>query len=172
MRTLLKLILLALIVLACSGSSKIESKNEQTTTYYLIRHAEKNRDDKTDKDPNLNDKGLKRANNWAKTFENITFDNVYSTNYNRTKETALPTAKSNGLELQIYDPRTINISEFTDKTKGKTILIVGHSNTTPSLANKLLDEKKYEIIDDTNNANLYIVTIVGDKKVSTLLHIN
>lgn len=142
------------------------------TTYYLIRHAEKDRSDSSNKDPHLIEKGLLRAENWAKTFKNINFDAVYSTNYNRTKETALPTAKANNKELMFYDPRQLDIETFKAQTKGKTVLIVGHSNTTPFFANALLDQKKYEMIVDDNNGNLYIITLDGDSKDAMLLKIN
>ena len=38
---------------------------EETTTYYLIRHAEKVRTDATNRNPDLNEAGKKRAANWA-----------------------------------------------------------------------------------------------------------
>jgi broad specificity phosphatase PhoE len=58
--------------------------------------------------------------------------------------------------------------EFAAATKGKTILIVGHSNTTPVFANKILGESKYKNMNDDDNASLYIVTIVGSKKKSRI----
>lgn len=53
-------------------------------------------------------------------------------------------------------------------TKGKTVLIVGHSNTTPKFVNDLLGEVKYQDIADNNNANLYKVTITNDGKTDEL----
>ena len=53
-------------------SSLISCTSEETkTTYYLIRHAEKDRTDAANKDPNLNRKGLERAERWADYFEKI-----------------------------------------------------------------------------------------------------
>ena len=144
----------------------------KTTTYYLIRHAEKDRSDKSNRNPKLTEAGLQRAENWAKTLKDIKFDAVYSTDYNRTKETATPTAKANNLELKFYDPRDMKMAQFMKKTKGKTVLIVGHSNTTPMFTNGLLGEKKYDMIADDNNSNLYIVTISDDAKSSTVLVVN
>jgi phosphohistidine phosphatase SixA len=144
----------------------------KTTTYYLIRHAEKDRSDKSNRNPKLTEAGLQRAEKWAKTLKDIKFDAVYSTDYNRTKETATPTAKANNLELKFYDPRDMKMAQFMKKTKGKTVLIVGHSNTTPMFTNGLLGEKKYDMIADDNNSNLYIVTISDDAKSSTVLVVN
>ncbi|MBT8375825.1 MAG: histidine phosphatase family protein [Bacteroidia bacterium] len=148
-----------------------ESKDE-VTTYYLIRHAEKDRSDKTNRNPHLNKKGLKRAKKWSEVFTNIDFDLIYSTDYHRTRETAMPTVQANKISLDLYDPRSINYEDFLSDTQGKTVLIVGHSNTTPLFTNKLLGDDKYDQIDDNNNANLYILTIIYDTKTSTLLVID
>lgn len=146
-------------------------KEQKVTTYYLIRHAEKDESDKTNKDPHLTEEGKKRAKNWTTVFGDVKFDMVYSTNYNRTKETAGPTAKANNVDITFYDPRNLKLEDLIKETEGKTVLIVGHSNTTPMLTNALLNEKKYNQIDESNNANLYIVTITDYTKSSTLLKI-
>ena len=146
--------------------------SDETTTYYLIRHAEKDRTDKTNRNPNLNEKGLERAKKWANHFKNIDLDAVYSTKYNRTMQTATPTAESKKLEILNYDPRKMYDSIFQQNTKGKTVLVVGHSNTTPVFANKILGEKKYENMSDNDNASLYIVTISDDKKTSKIEKVN
>lgn len=94
----MKKILLAsilFIVFACGKAQTKEIKQtnakEEITTYYFIRHSEKNRASRT-KNPNLLEKGQDRAENWAHYFKSVAFDAVYSTNYNRTKQTATPTA--------------------------------------------------------------------------------
>ncbi len=156
------------LILVVISSLNIKAQESEVTTYYFIRHAEKSRTDSTDKNPNLTEKGNKRAKNWSVVFKNITFDFVYSTNYNRTIQTATPTAKNNNLEIQFYNPRELYNKEFKLKTTGKTVLVVGHSNTTPHFVNKVLDKEKYLAIDDGNNSNLYIVTIV-DNQISTIL---
>lgn len=168
----LLILLLSLFTVFQLQSQEVDIKETTTTTYYLIRHAEKDLSDKTNRNPHLTEAGNQRAENWAKVFANIEFDMVYSTNYNRTKETAAPTAKANTVEVSFYDPRDIKLKEFMETTKGKTVLIVGHSNSTPMFTNGLLGKKKYEDIAHDNNANLYIVTVTEDSKSSTVLVIN
>lgn len=128
----------------------------QTTTFYFIRHAEKA---DSSKDPVLSEEGMKRANHWNDIFSAVTFDAVYSTNYNRTQQTATPTAKKNKVIIKLYDPKTIDIEKLKKEHLGQTILIVGHSNTTPDLVNKLIHQNVYETIEETTFGNLYIVTI-------------
>ena len=149
-----------------------EYKAPTVTTYYLIRHAEKDRSDKNNRNPHLTEKGIKRAKNWATAFKNITFDAVYSTDYHRTKETALPTAEAHNLELKLYDPRKIDRQKFMTETKGQTVLIVGHSNTTPMFANNLIGNKTYDMMADSNNGGLYIVTVTNSDISSMVLQIN
>ena len=57
-------------------------------------------------------------------------------------------------------------SIFQKNTAGKTVLVVGHSNTTPAFVNKIIGEKKYKDIDENDNASLFIVTITKDGKTS------
>jgi len=148
------------------------SDTSKTAVYYLIRHAEKDRSDKTNKNPNLTAEGHKRAANWASVFQNVPFDAVYSTEYNRTLQTAQPTADAKELQVKIYDPYQLNMDTFVKETTGKTVLIVGHSNTTPDFVNRLINEEAYESIADDNNGNLYIVTIAGDATTVQLLTVN
>jgi len=54
---------------------------------------------------------------------------------------------------------------------GKTVLVVGHSNTTPQFVNKIIGKEEYIDIDDLNNSNLYIVTIINGVKTAILLKI-
>ncbi|WP_353778442.1 histidine phosphatase family protein [Winogradskyella sp. 3972H.M.0a.05] len=170
MKYIFTLFLCALFALPTFGQET--SAETETTTYYFIRHAEKDRSDKTNRDPHLTEAGKKRAEDWSKILSHIKFDIVYSTNYNRTKETAQPTADKNNLEITLYDPRNIDGKAFMSDTKGKTVLVVGHSNTTPMFVNGVLGAQKYPQMDDNNNGSLYIVTVAGDTKVDQLLEIN
>ena len=165
MRTFLLFIFVSCLFVSC----KSIDKNPIETTYYFIRHAEKDRTDKTNRDPELTNAGHERARHWAKYFEAIDLDVVYSTNYKRTTSTAVQTAINKGLEVQLYNPRTLNDSLFQAATKGKTVLVVGHSNTTPAFVNAVLGEEKYPAIDDTNNGNLYTLTITRSGEMESTL---
>lgn len=160
----MKKIFLGLIL----GLVALSSPCQEISTYYLIRHAEKVITE--DRNPDLTEKGYSRAQTWVNIFKDVKFDAVYSTDYIRTIKTAKPTAQDQGLEIQKYHPTKIDIEKFLKDTKGKTVLIVGHSNTTPTITNKLIGEKKYEFIEDDVFGNLYIVEIIGELKTSQLLH--
>ncbi len=132
----------------------------QETTLIMVRHAEK-MDDGT-RDPSLNDAGVERAERLANLLqEDFEVSAVYSTPYKRTQETAKPLADLIGSEIQHYDPRDPQgfIGFLMDSKKGKTVLIVGHSNTTPALVNLALGEDKYEQLDESAYGNIFIVSI-------------
>jgi broad specificity phosphatase PhoE len=148
-----------------------QENSSEITTYYFIRHAEKIRKDPENKNPYLTKKGLERAENWSKVFENVAFDEIYSTKFNRTIQTAEPTAKSQQLEIQYYSPNDLYNADFQKKTMYKTVLVVGHSNTTPQFVNDILGKNEYSEIEDNNNSNLYILTIIGKSKSCVLLKI-
>jgi broad specificity phosphatase PhoE len=152
--------------------SQEERLTAETTTYYFIRHAEKDRTDATNKNPELNILGEKRAVLWRDYFKNIDFDVIYSTSYKRTQQTAEPTAIAKKLAIKNYDPVTLYSPKFKKDTKGKRVLIVGHSNTTPAFVNMILGHTKYKDIDDNDNSKLFIITILGDQITDQVLSIN
>ncbi|WP_335966799.1 phosphoglycerate mutase family protein [Galbibacter sp. PAP.153] len=168
----MKYILLLLCVLNFGCKNANEDKLAETTTLYFIRHAEKNRENPDEENPALTKKGLERAEKWSEILKNVPFDAVYSTNYTRTKQTATPTASKNGLSITTYPPENLDIEKIY--TQGlHHVLVVGHSNTVPKLVNKLIGKETYTDIEDTNNGNLYIVTLEGKTVVSVnLLTIN
>ena len=147
------------------------SSSQECSSFYLIRHAEKLRIDKTERNPKLNENGILRAEKWKEVLKNINLDKIYSTNYNRTIETANPTSKSQNIDITIYSPSNINYRNFKEINKGKKVLIVGHSNTIPNFVNGLIEKNFYDQIDDLNNSNLYLINICGDIISHQLLHV-
>lgn len=152
-----------------SETIKEPSKSSFNAIYYLIRHAEKVRTDPKNEDPKLNEDGMARAKTWEAYFKPIQIDEIYTTDFLRTKQTVSNIAKQKKMSPQIYNQNTIYSDEFLRKTNGKSVLIVGHSNTIPFLVNKLINEEKYIDMDDGDNSTLFKVTIDGEeKKVETI----
>lgn len=137
-----------------------------TTTYYFIRHAEKV---DNSKNPDLSEIGLERAKTWNKIFSEINFNQIYSTDYNRTLQTVNPTAIAKKTSIKLYNPKTIAIESFKKETLGKKILIVGHSNSVPNFVNKIINQEIYPNIDEDTFGNLYIVTFTDDTMIYQLL---
>ncbi|MGY8939022.1 MAG: histidine phosphatase family protein, partial [Flavobacteriales bacterium] len=112
------------------------------------------------------------AYNWAKYFETVALDAVYSSDYKRTQQTAEPTAAEKSLLIQFYDPNNMYDAIFQKVTLGKSVLVVGHSNTTPAFVNLILEQEKYQSMNDKDNSSLYVVTIQNRKKTSRVVRIH
>ena len=161
MRNIKPLIALAMIIVG-SISCKKDTKNVEpiVSTFYFIRHAEKDRTDPENPDPELNQDGLNRAIRWAEIFDPIPMDVIYSTNYERTSMTAAPTSVKKNIDIKYYDPNEVDIEEFKLINEGKNVLVVGHSNTTPAFVNKMIGFEKYDDMDDSDNSSLFIVRVI------------
>lgn len=153
----------SLFLLAFLLSTASLMAQEMTTSVYLIRHSEKVRSNPSDKNPHLNEKGKERAQTWKKFFKHIPLAAVYSTPYNRTQETAAPTAADKGITVESYHPVDVNLDSIVAIHQGHSILLVGHSNTIPLLTNKLIGRSKYPQLDDRDNASLFIVQVDGNE---------
>ncbi|WP_053991344.1 histidine phosphatase family protein [Mangrovimonas sp. TPBH4] len=162
--------LLLLLLLSFQGIS--QESNNNTSTYFLIRHAEKDRTDASNPDPHLSEIGLKRANQWDSVFSQVPLDRIFSTDYFRTKETVAPIAKRFNIDIELYDPNNLDINTFLNDTKGQTVLIVGHSNTTPATTNALISQDKYLMMEDDNNSFLYIVVLFKETVTDYILTID
>ncbi|MDA8686044.1 histidine phosphatase family protein [Robiginitalea sp.] len=171
-------VFLSIVLLICVGCDAENRQPERITpppitTIYLIRHAEKDRSDPSNPDPELNQEGLGRAMHWAEILEDVPLDAIYSTDYERTAMTAAPTSVKKDITVQYYDPQTLNVFQFKQEILGKKVLVVGHSNTTPDIVNKLLGkENQFPAMDDSDNGSLFVVHLSGDQSEVSRLHIN
>lgn len=166
-----KIILFSLLFITMA-TLKAQESVEKTTTYFLIRHAEKVRENPDDKNPDLNERGAQRAENWEKVLQHISFDAIYSTDYKRTLNTVAPIAKKINLAPIIYNPSKVNIELFQLENEGKNVLIVGHSNTIPQFVNGLIMQQKFQEMEDDQFSHLYIVTVKGNEITDLLLYID
>ncbi|WP_452221000.1 SixA phosphatase family protein [Lacinutrix salivirga] len=158
------LFFILLTVFSCQNKTETQKDtNTSETVYYLVRHAEKETNDATNKNPELTEEGEARAKKLAHYFKTIDLEAIYSTNYIRTVETAVPTAKQKRLEIKTYTPNRVNFDSFKAETKGQKVLIVGHSNSTPQFVNSLIEKEVYTSLDESVYNALFIVTIKGDK---------
>ena len=169
--------LLFLVLLTCFWSCKedAETAEESTTTvstFYFIRHAEKDRSNPTNNDPELNQKGLGRAMHWAEILNDVPMDAIYTTDYERTSMTASPLSVKQDITPLYYNPSDVDIEVFKSTNIGKNVLVVGHSNTTPDFVNKMIGEEKYPAMDDSDNGSIFIVTVINEKATATRMHFN
>ena len=135
------------------------------TTFILIRHAEKVLD-KSD-DPPLSPEGEVLAKMLISVLKKTKIDAIYSTRFKRTMSTVSPLATSKGLDVKVYEPfKDTPIEEILKKHPGGTIVISGHSNSIPWIANLLLGKKEFEDFNEDDYGNMLIVDVVTKGKVA------
>lgn len=154
--------LLGLLLLA--GLSSAAAAQQSPTVVIIVRHAEKATEPAND--PPLTPVGFDRAAALVSALRDARVDVVMHTPTTRTRETALPVATKFGLTPEVLPlgPATTHAAAVADavrKHPGKTILVVGHSNTVmPSIA--ALGGPKRPNLCDHNYDGLYTLIIAGN----------
>jgi len=147
-------------------------ESQATTTMIFVRHAEKALTPVDD--PVLSSEGQARAAELARQLVDADvvagIDAIYSTDYRRTVETAQPVADALGLKVNRYDPADgeAELERILKEHKGKIILIVGHSNTVPTLIGQLGASKLVPPIAEFEYDNIYLVSIPWFGKTKTI----
>ena len=157
-----KRVVLAITAVIALSCSLVQAQEVQV---YLVRHAEKNLEQKDD--PHLSDQGQKRAQQWVSVFEHSNMAAVYSTDTRRTRDTAQPLAASNDVDITLYKVGSLEADALLAKYPNQTVFVVGHSNTIPLLANKLSGKQLFEELDESEYDDLFRVTIASDSAYSS-----
>lgn len=137
------LAMLALVLGACAGAPPPAPARVETRAgvAYLVRHAET---EGAGQERSLSAEGRARARALADRLEAAGIERILVSEnaetgrlYPRTRETAAPLAARLGLDLEPYDPRRLAELAAALRAAGGTVLVVGHSNTTPELIGHL-----------------------------------
>lgn len=167
MKIVISYLLLA-VMAACLQPTQAQEK--KITTFILVRHAEKVADGS--KDPELSEVGKARAQRLADLLHKQEIAAIYSTNYKRTMNTVTPLAEKLGVKIQSYEPfKEDVILKMIEENRGKTIVVVGHSNNVPWIANLLLGTKQFGDYDESYYENVLIVNVLEKGVYATTLQI-
>lgn len=123
------------------------------TLVVVVRHAEKATDE--GRDPTLTAAGAQRAQRLADALKHFRLDAVFATQYQRTQLSAAVAAKVAGpapviiaasaaVETDARDLATLIRTQYA----GKSILVVGHSNTVPAIVAALSSMPAAAMEDD------------------------
>lgn len=154
----MKRIALSFVLLYLAFSCSTQSQNT-ITTFILVRHAEK-ADDGT-KNPDLTEAGGQRASELARVLDDVKIDAIYSTAYQRTQNTVKPLAETKKRKIISYNAmKADEMDKILEAHKGGTVVIAGHSNTTPWVANYFLGRETYSDFKDADYDNIIILSII------------
>ncbi|HYG18760.1 MAG TPA: hypothetical protein VD816_07520, partial [Ohtaekwangia sp.] len=87
---------------------------------------------------------------------------IYSTKYKRTGLTVAPLAKVKGLAVEQYEAfKAEEIERMIEKHRGGTIVVSGHSNNIPWIANLLAGGEQIKEYNESDYDNMLIVSVTG-----------
>lgn len=136
---------------------------------FIVRHAEK-KSPKMDKST-LSPAGLKRAKTLAKVLADVPLKAVYVTEYERTRQTAAPSAAAHALTP--IQTASEDVKGLAASLKGlpesDDVLVVGHSDTIPDLLVELGVSTR-AVIGAADFDNLWVVSRRGAAPVLHRLH--
>ncbi len=149
------------LIVALTVFVSCKSGESELTTFYLLRHAEKAVDGT--EDPDLSEAGRVRAERLAVMMKGRNITRLYSTDYKRTRQTVEPLASLLGIEIRIYDHRDADaVGKMIQDCRGKVAVVVGHSNSTPRLANTIIGRDSYQDLDESEYTRMWEIVIKGD----------
>lgn len=128
-----------------------------TSKIYVVRHAEKG---STGADPGLTTEGKQRAEALKDYLHADTLMGAFATQYERTFQTAEPTAIDQRITLRRYQANAGNaLLDSLSHIKKKNYLVVGHSNTVLTMLQSIGLHPSMSEIPDTDYDNLFVVKV-------------
>lgn len=129
----------------------------QSTTVWIVRHGEKDTAMATRANPDLNTEGKQRAIDLATYLQKENIVQILSTDTKRTVQTAAHIKAP----LEIYNPRSIQmvVEKIKSTWKGKTILLVGHSNTVLETIDAMGGNRPVPLLNDDDYDYIFKVVI-------------
>jgi broad specificity phosphatase PhoE len=132
-------------------------------TIFLVRHADKVSDET---DALLSDAGHRRAECLAKTLADAHIQQIYTSDLQRTQQTAAPLAERLHLKpVAIPLSKVDDLVEAIRSEKAANILVVWHDATLPKILREL-GAPEIPPIAHTEYDRCFILTFDGDKKNS------
>ncbi len=126
----------------------LASSTSQAATHYFVRHAEKDQNNPTNRNPDLTLKGQQRAQNLALMLSKANIKHIHSTAYKRTVQTAHPLAENLNISINHYDPSDMSTFLTQLKSSKENSLVVGHSNTTTEAVSTMTGESMAGLSED------------------------
>lgn len=143
------------------GAGAAAHSGADSTVVYVVRHAEK-AVVANDPNPPLSEAGQARARALAAELRDAGVDAVLVTQLQRTQATAAPLASALRIVPDTFQTRAEGhvaaVAAAARAHTGRTVLVVGHSNTVPAIVTALGGPAMAELCD-AEYANLFVVVL-------------
>ncbi len=142
-------------------------------TMFLVRHAETAASTLETRDPDLSTEGHARAAALDELLGAADVTHLFTSPYERTRQTMAPLAERHELTVTEYDPRDAAglATQLRALPPGSVAVVAGHSNTTPGLAFELCgswparlepDERGGHNLPHDAHERLYLIQLPAD----------
>jgi phosphohistidine phosphatase SixA len=145
---------LAILALAFA----IRAQAQETRTIYLVRHADKVSDDT---DAPLSDAGRARAKCLARTLQDAHIEQIFTSDLQRTQQTAAPLAEKLHLKpvaIPIRNPD--DVVAAVRASTARRVLVVWHDQTLPGIL-RALGAPEIKPIAHTEYDRFFVLTLAG-----------
>jgi broad specificity phosphatase PhoE len=159
----------ALVVLLLVSMCLLAVPTFAASTIFLVRHAERaDSDGRVSSDPGLSAEGRTRALHLAQELKDAKIAAIFTSEYQRTQQTAAPLAKSLGIHPEIVPGKDVSSLIARIRATSGNVLVVGHSNTLPQIV-KALGISTPVIMTEADYDNLFVV-LAGETPRLIRLH--
>lgn len=150
------------------GDMSHAAREHPVTVVVIVRHAEKAAQPAND--PPLTATGVERAEALATLLKDANVGAVLHTPTARTRDTALPVARQFGLTPEILplgpmSTHAKGVAEAVLKHAGKTVVVVGHSNTIMNYIAALGGPQRAELCDHQYDGLYTVVIAHGESRL-------
>jgi len=132
----------------------------QSTDVWIVRHAEKDKTNPDDKNPNLSEEGKIRAGDLAIYLKKVKFDAAFATPTKRTHQTL-----DSLIIKKVIDYNDIKqlVEDIRKNYVGQTVIIAGHSNTVLEIIEAFGAKRPKEELTDDDYDYIFHLTLKGEK---------
>ena len=149
----------------CASAPSSSRSTQGATTVILVRHAERATNNPQDPNPPLSPAGEQRARDLARFLRDRHVAGVVPPQFARTRLTGAPTAEAAGVAVDsvaVGRDMQAHVTAIADLVRtryaGKTVLVVGHSNTVTKIITALGGPPLADICDSAYG-NLFTLVI-------------
>lgn len=164
--TLALALCLAPSVPGASADSTVAAPDTSVATIILIRHAERDTI-LIGPDHPLRAAGVLRAKDLVHTLGGSNISAIYVTPWLRNRQTAMPLATALGESLIVIDEVAETVFRLRTRHFGRTVLVVGHSNTVPDIV-AALTGRPFPAPARVPYDGMWVVTLARDGRASLL----
>jgi phosphohistidine phosphatase SixA len=159
-------LLIALCLIGLSPVRLAQASDLAGTTVIVVRHAEKI---DNSADPDLSETGKERAVLLSRLLGETEISALFSSQYERTRQTLMPLSTKLNLKVQPVDAALTAdlVRRISTDFPGKTVVVASHSDRVTEII-EALGGRSVGYLAESEYDNLFVVTLLDDSTADVL----